>query len=287
MPEPARPAFPTELNGLSREQTERDDELVEKASALLGKKAFFDISPKKVAAYDTVAASFSKTRPNEQVFFERAVNAAWLAHQRGKGLSAPAIQSEDPQLPLAPLRELLETRRFKDAMERRGIPGAELEHLSTEMIAALTVLRDSSLMLPERVKLHKVGVSWEKFQGWLLYPPFRQRYREGYEAALNVATELSDLKLAELIGQGNMKAIEYSNAMTGKYDPAQREAVNTAALMSMVMSTVMKHVTDEVALRELSGAFRQLAAGNGLPDIVGQVVDAELVEEGDAEAPLI
>lgn len=279
--------FPTTLNGLSRRQEELDAELVEKASALLGKKAFFDISPKKVAAYDMVEERFHKARPAEQLFFERAVNAAWLAHQRGKGLSAPAIQSEDPVLPLKQLRELLDTRRFKDAMERRGIPGGELEHLTTEMIAALTVLRDSSLMLPERVKLHKVGVSWEKFQGWLLYPPFRQRYREGYEQALTVATELSDIKLAELIGQGNMKAIEYSNAMTGKYDPAQREAVNVASILSMVMSTVMKHVTDEVALQALAGEFRQLAAGNGLPDIVGQVVDAELVEEGDAEAPLI
>lgn len=209
-------------------------------------------------------------------FFKRAINAAYLAHFKGERLSFESLTAIDPGLADDKLYELMEAPLFLQALESRGIPHSPADFLSDEQVGALAILADHTVRKPERLKLKMAGISWMKFQGWLQQPVFRREYRAMQNRILELATERGDTVLAQLIDDGNMRAIEYANAMTGRYDPAQREAVNTMHILQMVMSLVQRHVTDEVTLLRLSEDFEKLATQGGLPQL--EIMDAEVVE---------
>lgn len=227
--------------------------------------------------------AFEATRPpaakkitaNGQLF-KRVVNAAWLAHRRAEPINADTILVHDAGLPYERVLEVLDTPLFAQAMEDRGIPLGETDFLTEEQITALAVLSDHSVRRPERKKLQMAGISWVAFQGWLDQPHFRRLYRELQDRTLKMATERGDTVLAQLIDDGNMRAIEYANAMTGRYDPAAREAQQAGSILAMVLSVVQKHVTDEVTLRALAREFEALATKGGLPEL--EILEAEVVE---------
>lgn len=219
----------------------------------------------------------SKTISPHGDLFKRAVNAAWLAHMRGEAITHDTILIYDSALPSPQLHELMESPLFRQALTDRGIPAGDETFLTEAQVTALAVIADHTIRKPERAKLRMVGVNWNEFQGWLSNPIFRRQYRAIQERTLNLATERGDTVLAQLIDDGNIRAIEYANAMTGRYDPQSREAVNTLRILSMVMSVVQRHVTDEVTLLALSEDFEKVAAEGGLAQLELETIDAEVV----------
>ena len=203
------------------------------------------------------------------------MNAAWLAHPKGEPVTVDTVLIYDAELPARQLMELFESPLFRQALGDRGIPTTDDKFLTEAQITALAVIADHSIRKPERQKLRMAGVNWNEFQGWLSNPIFRRQYRAIQERTLALATERGDTVLAQLIDDGNMRAIEYANAMTGRYDPASREALQVASILRMVMSVVQKHVTDEVTLLALSESFEQVAAQGGLAQL--EIIDAEVV----------
>lgn len=231
-------------------------------------------------AYQATRPVSSSLSPHGELF-KRAISAAWLAHHRGQPVTPDTMQIYDAGLDPADLSALLETELFRQALEDRGIPDSGATYLSDKQMAALIILSDHSVRRPERKKLQMAGVSWTEFQGWLSNPLFRREYRELQRRTLELATERGDTVLAQLIDDGNIRAIEYANAMTGKYDPASREAQSAASILQMVVSIVQKHVTDEVALRRLADDFERLAASGGLQQL--ETLDAEVIENDPAD----
>lgn len=229
-------------------------------------------------AYELTKPIAKSIGPNGDLF-KRAVNAAWLAHTKGEPVTSDTILIYDAALPRQQLLELMESPLFRQALESRGIPSEDNRFLTEPQIAALAAIADHTVRKPERQKLRMVGVNWNEFQGWLSNPIFRRQYRAIQERTLTLATERGDTVLAQLIDDGNMRAIEYANAMTGRYDPASREALQVESILRMVMSVVQKHVTDEVTLLALSDSFEQVAAQGGLPDL--EIIDAEVIPSAD------
>lgn len=205
----------------------------------------------------------AKTKSTQQEFFERAVNAAWMCHRQQKNLSAPAIVSEDPELPLRQVREIMNTSRFKAAMRTRGIPSADMNQLSPEMLHLIAVLCDHSIMTSERTKCQKLGIPWSTYQGWLDYPPFEAELKKRMEKSLDRAVTRGDQKLGELIDAGNLNAITYANLKTGRFDPNARQMQSVSYIMSMVLTIIHKRVTDEATLMAIANDFARLTDGTG------------------------
>lgn len=253
-----------------------EEELMRKAlRAIERDRPFMPMTVRTNPAYEAVTPPKPNLSPHAE-FFKRAINAAQLAHVAGEPVTYNSIVARDNQLADPKLYELLETPLFRSALEERGIAESDLDYLTERQIGALAVLSDHTVRKPERVKLRSIGVSWEMFQNWLLIPAFRREYRAMQSRILQIATERGDSVLAQLIDDGNMRAIEYANAMTGRYDPASRDATNALSILQLVMSLVQKHVTDEVALMRLSEDFERLAAQGGLRQL--ETLEAEVIE---------
>lgn len=253
-----------------------EDRLALSTVALLEDATFADLSIEEVPAYWDVEEEPEKGTP--QKFFERTLNAAVMAHSQQKGLSAPAIISEDPQLPLEKVRQLLETPKFIQAIAAHGIPPAELNYLTDDMVSALNILSDISLNLPERKRVESLGIQWQAYRGWLDYEPFRRKYREIMGSTLKQAAERNDLMLAQLGDAGNLNAIIYTNELTGKYVRGAQEQAQVGQYTQRVMSVLLRNIKDADLLMKIADEIENAAKDAGLPAQPKEIIiDAEVV----------
>ena len=197
-------------------------------------------------------------------FFQAAVNAAWLLWLRGEGVTAEGIQRlssatfgvDDLEL----LADVVDSPKFRRALEERGITADRVEGdgLSVEMVACVRALSDPQPGLTVRQRLRGAGVSWEQFQGWLQFGPFREALTRASERGLKGAVALANAKLVENVDQGDLKAVQYLHELTGYFTPGRQQTLDTQQLVRDVMAVVLRRVTDPELLMQLAGDFRVL-----------------------------
>ena len=207
-------------------------------------------------------------------FFVNAVNAAWLLWLRGEGVTAEGVQRvasatfavSDLEL----LADVVASPKFRVALEDRGVVAdrVEAEGLSAEMVACVRALSDPQPGLTVRSRLKGAGVSWEQFQGWLGFGPFREALTRASERGLKGAVALANAKLVENVDQGDLKAVQYLHELTGYFTPGRQQTLDTQQLVRDVMTVVLRRVRDPELLLELAGDFRVLqermfAGGDG------------------------
>lgn len=233
------------------------------------------IIPSGVAIYGkTNAKKGRKTR--EQLLFERAINAAWLAHQRGFPIEPQTVYEQDRSLSVPVLTELLGTPKFRTALEARGIPAETPVGITAEQAYALTVMTDQSMTLDPFQRLKKLGISWATWQGWLKQPMFAKIYGKTSEDLLKSSVPAALTALANRAQAGNNDAIKYLLAITGYYDPsAKGQTGEYERVISAMIDAVEKHVEDPEALKKISAAVSEAASRWNVP----LAVEAEIVED--------
>jgi hypothetical protein len=233
------------------------------------------VSPSKVAIYGKTQGSNPKKAP-EQLLFERAINAAWLAHQRGFPIEAQTIYDQDRSLSVPVLSELLVTPKFKASLEARGIPAETPVGITAEQAYALVVMTDQSLQLDPFQRLKKLGVTWSQWQGWLKQPMFARIYGKSTEDLLKASVPAALTALANRAQAGNNDAIKYLLAITGYYDPsAKSQNAEYERVISAMMDAVEKYVEDPEALKRISAAVSESASKWNVP----LAIEAEIVDE--------
>lgn len=238
-------------------------------------KGLDHLSPASVEVFQKTRA-LSPRKPAEQLLFERAINAAWLAHQRGFPIEPQTVYDQDRSLNVAVLAELLVTPKFKTALEARGIPLDTPVGITAEQAYALTVMTDQSLQLDPFQRLKKLGISWAQWQGWLKQPMFARVYGKTSEDLLKASIPSALTALANRAQAGNNDAIKYLLAMTGYYDPSQKsQSGEYERVISAMLDAVEKYVEDPEALKKISQAVSESASRWNVP----LAIEAEIVED--------
>ena len=233
------------------------------------------IKPSKVAIYGKTTSKTPRKAP-EQLLFERAINAAWLAHQRGFPIEAQTIYDQDRSLSVPVLTDLLATPKFKASLEARGIPAETPVGITAEQAYALTVMTDQSLQLDPFQRLKKLGVTWQQWQGWLKQPMFARIYGKTSEDLLKASVPAALTALANRAQAGNNDAIKYLLAITGYYDPQSKsQNAEYERVISAMMDAVEKYVDDPEALKKISQAVSDSASRWNVP----LAIEAEIVDE--------
>ena len=241
---------------------------------LLGKE-LDSVKPSEVAKYNRTPVSLRQKKA-EQLLFERAVNAAWLCHQRGFPVEPQTIYEQDRSLSVPFLTELVVTPKFKAACEARGIPTETPIGLTAEQAYALTVMTDQSLNMDPFQRLKKLGVSWSQWQGWLKQPIFAKIYAKTSEDLLRSSVPAALTALAARAQAGNNDAIKYLLAITGYYDPSSKsQNAEYERVISAMMDAVELYVEDPEALRKIASKVSEAASKWNVP----LAIDAEIVDE--------
>jgi hypothetical protein len=215
-------------------------------------------------------------RSAEQILFERAVSAAWLAHQRGFPIEPATIYDQDRSLSISVLSELVATPKFRNALEARGIPTETPVGLTAEQAYALSVMTDQSLTLDPFARLKKLNITWAQWQGWLKQPIFAKIYGRTTEDLLKSSVPAALTALAQRAQAGNNDAIKYLLAITGYYDPSARgQNHEYERVISAMMDAVEKNVDDPEALKKISQAVSDSASKWNVP----LAIEAEIVDE--------
>lgn len=233
------------------------------------------IIPSGVAIYGKTNTQKGRKAP-EQLLFERAINAAWLAHQRGFPIEPQTIHEQDRSLSVSVLTGLLATPKFRTALEARGIPAEVPIGITAEQAYALTVMTDQSMTLDPFQRLKKLGITWAQWQGWLKQPMFARIYGKTSEDLLKSSVPAALTALANRAQAGNNDAIKYLLAITGYYDPsAKGQTAEYERVISAMIDAVEKHVEDPEALKKISSAVSEAANRWNVP----LAVEAEIVED--------
>lgn len=233
------------------------------------------IRPSQVAVYNKTPRGERKKRA-EQLLFERAVNAAWLCHQRGFPVEPQTIYEQDRSLSVAFLSEIIVTPKFKTACEVRGIPTETPVGLTAEQAYALTVMTDQSLNMDPFQRLKKLGISWATWQGWLKQPLFSKIYGKTSEDLLRSSVPAALTALAARAQAGNNDAIKYLLAITGYYDPTARsQNAEYERVISAMMDAVERYVEDPDALKKIASTVSEAASKWNVP----LAIDGEIVDE--------
>lgn len=265
------PPFSAELNA-------RLEEVVAEESAAIHAVDVADFLPKTLdVTLPSRDVSFELDHPVRvsRDFFVNAVNAAWVLHLRGESISAARIQASLPNvfsekdLPL--LDSVVLSEKFRLAMLSRGIePGRDVaDGLSAEMVACIRALTGPEEGLTVRQRLRGAGVTWEQYQGWLNFGPFREALTKSSERGLRSSVAIANAKLLENVDAGDLKAIQYVHELTGYFTPGKQQQLDAQQMVRDVMSVVLRRVTDADTLMALAGDFRvlqeQMLLGNNDP----------------------
>jgi|TARA_R110000744_G_scaffold100336_1_gene193556 hypothetical protein len=233
------------------------------------------IVPSGVAIYGKTNAKKGRKAP-EQLLFERAINAAWLTHQRGFPLEPQTVHEQDRSLSVPILTQLLATAKFRTALEARGIPAEVPVGITAEQAYALTVMTDQSMSLDPFQRLKKLGISWAQWQGWVKQPMFSRIYSKTSEDLLRSSVPAALTALSNRAQAGNNDAIKYLLAITGYYDPSAKGSTGEyERVISAMIDAVEKHVEDPEALKKISAAVSEAATRWNVP----LAVEAEIVED--------
>jgi hypothetical protein len=234
-----------------------------------------EVKPSEVKIYGQTSLKAGRKAP-EQLLFERAINAAWLAHQRGFPIEPQTVYEQDRSLSIPVLTDLLATPKFKGALESRGIPASVPVGITAEQAYALMVMTDQTMTLDPFQRLKKLGITWAQWQGWLKQPMFSRIYGRTSEELLKSSIPSALTALANRAQAGNNDAIKYLLAITGYYDPsAKSQNAEYERVISAMIDAVEKHVEDPEALKKISAAVSDAASKWNVP----LAIEAEVVED--------
>lgn len=225
----------------------------------------FDVTlPPKPGSKEAKLSKMAEPLRIKRDVFDAAVNAAWVLWLRGEPVTVGDIERvagaafEDVDLEL--LSTVLASEKFRLAMASRGVEFGRLDvdGLSAEMVATVRVLSDPEPGLTVRERLKSIGVSWDQFQGWLNFGPFRSALTASSERSLRGAVALANTRLVEQVDSGDLRSVKYLHELTGYFTPGRQQVLDTQQLVRDVMTVVLRRVTDPDLLMQLAGDFRML-----------------------------
>jgi hypothetical protein len=183
----------------------------------------------------------------EQKFFERALVGAYLAHTRQQRVSADTICAQDPGLDMTRVALLLDTPKFRESLEQRGIPAEAVDgQLSAEQLFAIQVMVDPATTLSPWAKLRRLGITFTQWNGWLAQPAFARAYSDVVEKITAESVPNALTRLNQLADAGDMKAIEMLLKLTGRLGSDQGSVTDFKRLMAVVLEAVQRNVSSDV-----------------------------------------
>lgn len=152
--------------------------------------------------------------------------------------------------PVAGLQKYMESAEFRTAMSQAGVSINETHvAISAEQQALLMDITAGGGTLAGKLKRH--GISATVFRSWLRQPEFNRRYKSLADQSMMDAIPAAKARLAHQAESGDLKAIKYMFEITGEYNPRAQEAVDTQALIGIVIDTMMEKIKDPELLRDI------------------------------------
>lgn len=196
--------------------------------------------------------------------FRTIVNVIYTYYVTYKRKPEPKDVSARCGLSASYIQECMNTRQFKAAMDKRGIPWGEDVGLSAEQHLMLAHLTNPTDRRSVEAKFKAAGVHYAKFRAWMADPVFNATLRELSNNMIQDNLVNVDRALVQQAMKGNVPAIQLVYQVSGRYDPANQNQVEVAAVMNQVVELISECVKDPVILNKIGEGLANLAQRTGL-----------------------
>lgn len=179
------------------------------------------------------------------------------------------------------VQKVLASNEFLLAMRERGVYWDARDALAPEQVYALGILTNPADKRDMAGKLKAAGISYQTYRMWLRQPLFARAIRQVGEDMLG--DHIADVNTAVVRSavDGNMKAVEIFNQMTGRFDPNQQQVADLQRMVNLLLETIFRYVTDVGTLRKINEDFEKIMSGKTPEASLGEIEDAIIVEETD------
>lgn len=177
---------------------------------------------------------------SDVVEFGRFISGAYRAYIRDGHLYPEAISSLSG-LSIERVGFYLRQEETNHALAVRGV-STEI-HLTPEQDYAISILGDTSSKLNYNERMRRAGLSNAKLAAWRKNPVFDQALK-GLAEQVTANHDVALFELGRKVGEGDMRAIEKSLEISGRYNPAQQSTVDALALVNRVVEILSVHLSD-------------------------------------------
>lgn len=173
--------------------------------------------------------------------FARFISGAYRAYIRDGQLRADAI-SHLSGISEERVGYYLRQEETNHALAVRGV-STEV-HLTPEQDYAISILGDTSSKLNWNERMRRAGLSQAKLMAWRKNPVFDSALK-GLAEQVTANHDVALIELGRHVGEGNLRAIEKSLEISGRYNPAQQSTVDAIALVNRVIEVLSIHLSEQ------------------------------------------
>lgn len=173
--------------------------------------------------------------------FGRFISGAYRAYMM-EGRLYPETISRISGLPIEKIGFYLRQEETNHALAIRGV-STEV-HLTPEQDYVISILGDTSSKLNWNERMRRAGVSQAKLMAWRKNPVFDNAMK-GLAEQVTANHDVALFELGRLTGEGNLRAIEKSLEISGRYNPNQQSTVDAIAIINRTVEVLAKHLSDD------------------------------------------
>lgn len=216
----------------------------------------------------------------EQSLFERVLSAAIGADRVGLFLEVDVILGQDASLSREDVELVWGSSKFQRSLRDRGIKTTADPNLTLRQETFLQAYLNPLNLKPPHVVAKQLKIGAAELDGWLRDKHFAHAMKVKSEENLVKFLPIADQALGQLVQAGDMKAIQFVNQLTGRFDPNARQQLDVPALLMQVQDIVLRHVRDPITKRNIARELVALAQGNSFGSVIPEPMpDAILVSE--------
>jgi hypothetical protein len=183
----------------------------------------------------------------------------------------PSREAFFNRMPDFDINAALNHKTFRIALINRGIdpPVGPLDDallnvpqgITKEQLAAIVTVVNFEDKRTRATKFKELGVTPQKWQGWLKIPTFKQFLQELSAANLQDAMYVANEALIKAMDRGDTNAIKFYMEITGKYQAATPQTQNIRLVLARVVEAIQRHVKDPETLRLIGEDFEAILNG--------------------------
>ena len=170
---------------------------------------------------------------------------------------------------------------FINALSNRGIDiisalaNKEPDELTTEQVAAVSVVLDFNDTRSRAAKLKAIGVSGTKWQGWMKDSKFKAYLHklsaDGFEDSVHTVQE----GLLRAVDRGSVDAVKFYMELTGRHTGSSAEVANVKVILARVMESIQRNVKDPETIRAVAYDFERIMRGEPMSELTSEPAQIE------------
>jgi len=139
------------------------------------------------------------------------------------------------------IQQYQSTPEYRSGMAERGVEvDSHVSELTQEQLACISVITDYTDRRGITSKLKALGINSSKYRGWLKQKPFNDAIRAIAGRGLDEAIPLAEVAIAEKAANGDLNAIKFLMEVTGRYNPAQQQAIDAQELIAIMVDVAQE-----------------------------------------------